>query len=183
MGTDDNGRDGDRAPVSTDEAHALTPMPGPAAHPDDGTPTRALTKSAEPDAPPQPEPEPWSPSPRWRRFAHRLPLILVGLTVLFDLWALHPNAYSTNFANDSSVHISMARWAELRISQGHLPFDGWFPYLDLGSSRFHHYQALPAIVTGAAGTVFGTDGVFHWLTYLLLALWPICVYASVRLLD
>jgi len=113
----------------------------------------------------------------------RLPLILVGLTVVFNLWALHPNAYTTTYANDSSVHVSMARWAEMRISEGHLPFDGWFPYLDLGSSRFHHYQALPAILTGAAGTVVGTEGAFHWLTYLLIALWPICIYASTRLLE
>jgi len=199
MGTEsfDHGRGahGDRAPVSTDEVQALNPTAEPDARPQ--TPSRTepygptdpavnARPPAEPYAPSEPAidtPEPWSPSPRWRRFAVRLPLVLVGLTVLFNLWALHPNAYSTNFANDSSVHISMARWAELRISEGHLPFDGWFPYLDLGSPRFHHYQSLPAIATGAAGTVFGTDGVFHWLTYLLLALWPICVYASARLLE
>jgi hypothetical protein len=133
---------------------------------------------------PAAEPEPEGEPPRARSpWVARVPLILVGLTVVFNLWALHPNAYTTTYANDSSVHVSMARWAEMRISEGHLPFDGWFPYLDLGSSRFHHYQALPAILTGAAGAVVGTEGAFHWLTYLLIALWPICIYFSTRLLE
>ena len=116
---------------------------------------------AEPETEPSVEEEP--PPSWWTRWGPRMPLVFVGLTVVFNLWALHPNAYSTDFANDSSVHIAMARWANLRIGQGHLPFDGWFPYLDLGSPRFHHYQALPAIVTGAIGTVTGTDGAFHWI--------------------
>ena len=32
-----------------------------------------------------------------------------------------------------------------------MPLDGWFPYLSLGSSFFHHYQSLPHTLTAYAG--------------------------------
>ena len=136
-----------------------------------------VAERAQPEAAPAPPPS-W-----WGWVARRGPLLVVLATVVFNLWALHSETLTTAYANDSSVHVAMAKWAELRVREGHLPFDGWFPYLDLGASRFHHYQSLPAIVTGSLGALVGTDGVFHWLTYLLIALWPICVYVSARLLE
>ena len=75
----------------------------------------------------------------------------------------------------------MVRWAESRIREGHLPFDGWYPYLSLGASRFHHYQSLPHIVTAYLSVLLGTDRVYQWTLYLLLSLWPIAVYAGMRL--
>ncbi len=150
------------------------PEPVEPVHPGEPVPADGTTEW------PEAHPE---PGPIWGWVRSHGPLVVLGLVILFNLWALHPNAYVTTYANDSSVHVSMARWANMRIEEGHLPFDGWFPYLDLGAPRFHHYQSLPAIVTGAIGTVVGTDGAFHWLTYLLIALWPICVFFTMRLLE
>jgi hypothetical protein len=140
------------------------------------------TDPADDDSAPAPVPDE-GPEGRWRRLLPWAPLIVVGLTILFNLIVLAPNILTTHYANDSSVHVSMAKWAALRIQEGHLPFDGWYPYLDLGASRFHHYQSLPAIVTGALGVVVGTEGAFHWILYLMLALWPLCIYWSARLLG
>jgi hypothetical protein len=74
----------------------------------------------------------------------------------------------------------MVDWAADRVDAGHLPFDGWFPDLSLGSSKFHRYQSLPHIATGTI-TAWSGVWVFPWTLYLLLALWPIAVYASARL--
>ena len=49
--------------------------------------------------------------------------------------------------NDSSFHLQMVRWAGGQIREGRVPLDGWYPYLTLGSSFFHHYQSLPHTLT------------------------------------
>jgi hypothetical protein len=111
-----------------------------------------------------------------------LPLYVVALPVLFGLIALWPEQRSVWYLNDATVHQSMVRWAADRMRAGHLPFDGWYPYLSLGASRFHHYQSLPHILTATLSLAFG-DGTFRWSLYLLLALWPISVYVGARLLG
>jgi hypothetical protein len=110
------------------------------------------------------------------------PLALVAITIAFNLWALHDQVRDVQQLNDNSIHASMVRWAEYRIRSGHLPFDGWYPYLSQGASRFHHYQSLPHILTGALSVVLG-DGVFRWILYLGIACWPLAVYWGARLFD
>jgi hypothetical protein len=109
------------------------------------------------------------------------PLVLVAIVILFNLWVLRAEATPVGNLNDGSVHRSMIGWAERRWESGHLPLDGWYPQLGLGSSRFHHYQSLPHIVTGAVATVTGSASAYSWSLYLMLALWPISVYAGGRL--
>ncbi|MGZ5297717.1 MAG: hypothetical protein ACXWYT_12305, partial [Actinomycetota bacterium] len=114
--------------------------------------------------------------------ARLLPLLLVGVAVGFDLWTLRAELLDVWYLNDAGIHQSMVRWAAMRIREGHLPFDGWYPYLSLGASRFHHYQSLPHILTGAVSTIAGA-GTFRWSLYLLLCTWPIAVYCGGRLFD
>src|SRR5580765_6806965 len=114
--------------------------------------------------------------------ARRLPWILVGVAVAFNLWTLRAEFLNVWYLNDAGIHQSMVRWAALRMREGHLPFDGWYPYLSLGASRFHHYQSLPHILTGALSVALGA-ATFRWSLYLLLAAWPISVYAGARLLG
>jgi hypothetical protein len=114
--------------------------------------------------------------------ARRLPLLLVGVAVGFNLWTLRAEMVDVWYLNDAGIHQSMVRWAAMRIREGHLPFDGWYPYLSLGASRFHHYQSLPHILTGALSTMTG-PGTFRWSLYLLLCTWPIAVYCGGRLFD
>jgi hypothetical protein len=118
---------------------------------------------------------------RWTDPKH-LPLYVVAVAVLFGLIALWPEQRSVWYLNDATVHQSMVRWAADRMRAGHLPFDGWYPYLSLGASRFHHYQSLPHILTAMLSLAFG-DGTFRWSLYLLLSLWPISVYLGARLLG
>ena len=107
---------------------------------------------------------------------------MVGAAVGFSLWTLRAELFDVWFLNDAGIHRSMVGWAAQRIRDGHLPFDGWYPYLSLGASRFHHYQSLPHILTGTASTVLG-GGTFRWSLYLLLCTWPIAVYCGGRLFD
>ncbi len=102
--------------------------------------------------------------------------------MLFGLIVLWPEQRDVWYLNDASVHRSMVRWASDRLREGHLPFDGWYPYLSLGASRFHHYQSLPHILTGTV-SLAGGDGTFRWSLYLLLSFWPVSVFAGGRLLG
>ncbi len=87
------------------------------------------------------------------------------------------------YADDSSVHEQMVRFALGRFQAGHLPMTSWFPYLGLGSPQFLHYQGLPAMLTGVLGLATGGDFAFRVTLYLLVSLWPLTVYWSARLFD
>jgi len=111
------------------------------------------------------------------------PLVVVGVAVLFNLVVLRAEALPVKYLNDAAVHRSLVGWAADRWEGGHLPLDGWYPDLALGSSRFHHYQSLPHVVTGAVATVVGSERALAWSMYLLLSFWPFAVYLGGRLLG
>ena len=134
------------------------------------TAARPLPEGAEP-----PDPD---AAPAWSWFG---PWVVVTLAVVWGLWELRPELRAVPYLDDSSLHEQMVRFAATRIGQGHLPLTSWFPTLGLGSPQFLHYQSLPSMITGSIGTVFDPDTVFRWSLYLLLALWPLSVYAGARL--
>lgn len=108
-----------------------------------------------------------------------LEIVLFGI-VLFNLLIWLPELKAVPYLNDSAVHEQMVRVATKLISSGHNPLASWFPLLNEGSPNFLHYQALPSILTGAFGTVVGADTAFRISLYLLLSLWPLCIYFSSR---
>lgn len=111
----------------------------------------------------------------------RAPELAVVLVVGWDLWSLRAERQAVSMLNDASVHEQMTRYATQVISQGHLPFTAWFPYLALGSAQYLHYQSLGSVLAGLAGTLVGANTAFTWSTYLLVSLWPIVIYASGRI--
>jgi hypothetical protein len=111
------------------------------------------------------------------------PILAVGAVVLFNLVVLRAEARPVQSLNDASIHRSMVAWAEDRWREGHLPLDGWYPDLSLGSSRFHHYQSLPHVLTGLVAVPIGSERAVALSTYLLMAFWPFAVYAGGRLLG
>ena len=126
----------------------------------------------------EPPPQPPRVQRSWARYA---PWVVVALTVLWGLFELRPVLRAVPYLDDSSIHEQMVRFAAARIRSGHLPQTSWFPYLGLGSPQFLHYQSLPAILSGLAGTVVDPDTAFRWSLYLLLALWPVTIYWCGRL--
>jgi hypothetical protein len=113
------------------------------------------------------------------------PHALVGLSSLYVFVALRGETRFAQPLNDSAFHMQMVRWAGGQIHRGRVPLDGWYPWLSLGSSFFHHYQSLPETLTAyaAAATGASDNTAYLWLLYLLLATWPISVYAGSRLLG
>ncbi|MGH9079390.1 MAG: hypothetical protein ACRDYE_04795 [Acidimicrobiales bacterium] len=87
------------------------------------------------------------------------------------------------FLDDASMHEQMVRFATRSIQLGHDPLTSWFPYLGEGSPQFLHYQGLGAMVTGLAGAVVGPDTAFRWSLLILVACWPIVIFASARLIG
>ena len=96
--------------------------------------------------------------------------MVVGIVILFNLVVLRAEARPVQNLNDASVHRSMIAWASDRIEEGHLPLDGWYPDLALGSSRFHHYQSLPHVLTGVLALATGSERALSWTMYLGMAL-------------
>ena len=101
----------------------------------------------------------------------------------FNLWVLRAERLPVAYPNDSSVHLQMVTFAGHLLSSGQFPLDHWYPYLSLGSPFFVQYQSASAILTGALGQVVGAQQAFSWTLYLLLSLWPVCIYFSGRLLG
>ena len=110
-----------------------------------------------------------------------MPMLLVALAVVINLWVLRSERLLVTAVNDQSVHRLFVEWARSQWMNGSIPFDGWFPNLSLGYAAFHHYQVLPHIITGAIATVIGTSRAMAWTNYLGMALWPICIYLTVRI--
>jgi hypothetical protein len=108
---------------------------------------------------------------------------LVLIAVVFNLWVLRAERLPVSYPNDSAVHYQMVAFAQHLLSNGQLPFTHWYPFLSLGSPYFVQYQSFSAILTGALGHVIGTQQAFAWTLYLLLSLWPLCIYWSGRLLG
>jgi hypothetical protein len=114
----------------------------------------------------------------WQRL---LPVSLVALAVTFGLVVLRGETVPAQNVNDGGVHRQMIHWAGDQIDSGRVPLDGWYPYFGLGSPHFHRYQSLPHLVTGYLTRLVSAELAYTWTLYLLLALWPICIYASARL--
>ena len=118
---------------------------------------------------------------RARRRAPPGPWLVVAAAVAWNLLHLRAETLPVSYLDDSSVHEQMVRFATLQFGAGHLPLTSWVPFLGLGSPQFLHYQSLPAMLTGLIGLVVGPDAAFRWTMYVLLSIWPVSVYLSMRL--
>lgn len=162
--------------------------PGPTTPAETGSTPLGGLGSDEPVGPPAPT-RSWSRSRLGRLVAgpagraRAVAVALVGAAVVFglvELWAEHvPVAY----LNDSALHAQMARYALGQMRAGHVPLEGWYPFLNLGSPLFLHYQNLGETLVGLVGWAVGPNTAYAWSVYLLLALWPIPVYWSARVLG
>jgi membrane protein YfhO len=118
-----------------------------------------------------------------RRIRNLLPLVVVSLVCSWSAWSLRATLTSVSYLDDASVHEQMVRFATQAIRSGHNPLTQWFPYLGEGSPQFLHYQSLGALLTGLLGVLIGPNTAFRWSLWLLVALWPISIYASARILS
>lgn len=125
-----------------------------------------------------PAPDDGSNGARWRWHG---PFTLVALAVIFNLWSLRGERLRVVYPNDSGMHLQMTTMAMDLLRHGISPYEHWYPLLSLGSSFFVQYQSFSAVLTGALSILFGPATTYAWSLYLLLSLWPVCVYWSTRL--
>ena len=102
-------------------------------------------------------------------------------TCLGSLILFRAELTAVPYLNDSAVHEEMVRVALGDIRSGHFPPASWFPYLNLGSPQFLHYQPLAAMLTALLAWMIGVGRAFTLTTWLLVCCWPLCVYTSARL--
>ena len=142
-----------------------------------------------------------APKPHWRRGLHLpsahpadlpsdtgtprwVPLAIVALAVGFNLWVLRAEVLPVRQLNDSSLDQSMILLGPNWIEGGHLPFDGWYPYLGLGSSLFHHYQSLAHTLTAyLALAILDRTGPSREPSISCSGSLPVSVYLGARLLG
>ncbi len=82
-----------------------------------------------------------------------LPFVPVAGTCLVSLVLLRSELVQVPYLNDSAMHEEMVRFALAKIRTGHFPLDSWFPFLNLGSPQYLHYQSLaaPRVDLGSIG--------------------------------
>jgi hypothetical protein len=119
------------------------------------------------------------------RQGQRWPWVVIGIYVGVQAVILRAETrpVAALRLNDYSVHTALVRWAAQRIADGHLPLDGWFPDLGLGTPYFHQYQTLPHLVAAPFALLVDAGTVIHWSGYLLLVVWPLLVFVGVRMLT
>ncbi len=109
------------------------------------------------------------------------PIAVVLAPLVFNAIELRSQLNYVPYADDSAFHSEMVRYATAQFRAGHFPLDGWFPYLNLGSPVFMHYQSLGAMLAGALGLAIGANQSFSLCLYLLMVTWPLSVYFGARL--
>ena len=109
------------------------------------------------------------------------PLCAVIGTCVISLILLRAELVQVPYLNDSAVHEEMVSFALSRIRSGHFPPDSWFPFLNVGSPQYLHYQSLGVMFTALIAWVIGVGRSFTVTTWLLVCCWPLCVYSAARI--
>tara|TARA_B100001971_G_C18167719_1_gene525230 strand:- start:370 stop:1119 length:750 start_codon:yes stop_codon:yes gene_type:complete len=107
------------------------------------------------------------------------------LAVAFNLIYLYPEvAVKVPDLNDSGMHLLLADMAVEAITHGHDFTDPWQSTMSMGYPMFHFYQHLPhvtvALVHVLTLRVFPVADMLNWTSYLLLSLFPLSIYWSLR---
>jgi len=125
------------------------------------------------------------PSRWFRRLESLLPLFMLLVAVAFNLYHLYPEvAVRVPDLNDSVLALLATDLAVQAITGEQNLTDPWLGTVGMGFPLFHHYQHLPYLSTAVIHVL--TLGVFtpldlvKWTSYLLLSLFPLSIYWSMR---
>jgi hypothetical protein len=102
----------------------------------------------------------------------------------FNLWRLFPETTGGGIpSNDTLLHLKLIESAVDAITHGRDITDPW-QSMSLGFPVFHHYQHLPHVLVALTHIitfkVFPLIDMIRWTTYLLLSLFPLSMYWSLR---
>ena len=112
-------------------------------------------------------------------------ICMLVFAVGFNLVLLYPEvAVESIGGNDRVMHLLFSETTVQAITRGQDFTDPWLGTMGMGIPAFHHYQHLPHV--SVALVHVGTLGVFpladmlRWTTYLLLSLFLLSIYWSLR---
>ena len=115
------------------------------------------------------------------------PIVICTLlgAIGFNLWRLFPETTGGGIpSNDTLFHLRLIDSAVDAISHGKDITDPWLGTASLGFPVFHHYQHLPHVLVALTHIitfkVFPLIDMIRWTTYLLLSLFPLSMYWSLR---
>ncbi|HEY8883753.1 MAG TPA: hypothetical protein VIO35_00455, partial [Chloroflexota bacterium] len=115
-------------------------------------------------------------------------LLLVG-AVAFNLYYLFPEvAIRVPALNDDILHLLTLQQTVAAIAAGKDPTDFWLGQIGFGYPLFHYYQHLPDVIPAVLYALLSRvirsmpplDLVLSWISYLLLSLFPLSIYWSMR---
>ena len=107
------------------------------------------------------------------------------IAVAFNLYHLYPEVAGDVLAlNDNVFHLLAIEMAVEAITQGQDFTDPWQGTMGMGIPLFHYYQHLPhisvALVHVLTLGVLPLADMLNWATFLLLSLFPLSIYWSLR---
>lgn len=111
---------------------------------------------------------------------------LVAFAVLFNVVFLLPELTSRPpDLNDNVFHYLNLQTANEAIRDFDDPTDPWFSEIGLGYPVFHYYQHLPYVLPAFVQVVTNLplEGLFHAINYVLLCLFPVSIYWSMRRIE
>ena len=108
-------------------------------------------------------------------------LVAIG----FNLWNLYPEVSGGAVAiNDSVYHLLLTDSAAKALLDGKNITDHWQGTMSMGFPVFNYYQHLPHISLALAHVitfeVFSLFDMMRWSTYLLLSIFPLSIFWSLR---
>ena len=128
---------------------------------------------------------------RNQRPSELLPLTAIFIltaAVGFNLWHLYPEVTGGAAAvNDSVYHLLLTESAVKAFLHGKDITDPWQGTMSKAFPIFHYYQHLPhisvALVHVLTFEMFPLSDMMRWTTYLLLSIFPLSIYWSMRRFD
>ena len=126
--------------------------------------------------------------PLWRLTTNRAVAYLLLAAVGFNLWHLFPEINGNTLPSaDKVFHLLLAESAVDAFIDGRDFTDPWSGTMSLGFPLFHYYQHLPHILAALVHLfslqLFSLVDILNWSTYLLLSLFPLSIYWSLRRLG
>jgi len=116
------------------------------------------------------------------------PLIAAGLliaAVAFNLIYLY-SSFSVQISPGSDIllHTLLSEAVSEAVSSGKNFTDPWLGSMGMGHPMFHYYQHLPHLGVGLVHVItfkaFAVADIVRWSTYLLISIFPLSIYWSLR---
>lgn len=124
----------------------------------------------------------------FRQICFREPFIVLCLltaAVAFNLVYLYSSfSVEVSAGTDLVLHTLLSEAVVEAITSGQNFTDPWQASMGMGHPMFHYYQHLPHVIVGLIHVLtfgaFSVAGIVTWTTYLLLGIFPLSIYWSLR---